>query len=79
MFLNLAPLLCLCGSQAVAFKIIMAEQLPLTPKPSIIELYINFSLFQFAAQACLNCVIHLFSANVAEGFAAEDGLGCEAE
>ena len=63
----------------MAYKIILAEQLPLTPKPSIIENYITLSLVQFGLQASVNCAIHLFSANVVEGFVAKGDFSCEAE
>ena len=67
--------------QAVAFKIIITEQLPLTPKPSIIEKYITNSLFLFLVQGIGNLLVHLFAANVAEGFLAPEGeeFVCEAE
>jgi len=67
---------------AVAFKLVLAETLPLTPKPSAIEQYINFLLYQFALQACLNLTIHLATANLADGFFApegDDSYSCEAE
>merc|ERR1711939_718981 len=32
-----------------------------------IEIYVTFNLFQFALQAFLNCIIHLATANLAEG------------
>merc|ERR1719482_2203911 len=53
---------------AVAFKLLLAEQLPLTPKPSAIEHYVTLNLVQFALQACLNCITHLATSNLAEGF-----------
>ena len=69
-------------SQAVAFKLVLAESLPLTPKPSAIENYINMLLYQFACQACLNLAAHLAKANFANGFFApenDETYSCEAE
>ena len=67
-------------SQAVAFKLLLAEQLPLTPKPSAIESYVTLNLVQFALQACLNCITHLATSNVAEGFfAPEEDYTCTPE
>jgi len=66
---------------AVAFKIIIAEQLPLTPKPSIIEKYITNNLYLFLFQGIGNLFIHLFTANIAEGFLVPEGeeFTCEPE
>ena len=68
--------------QAVAYKLILSEQLPLTPQPSVIEQFVLFNILQFALQATFNCIVHLLSANLAEGYFGpndEPGYVCQAE